>query len=101
MGNTYTNEVGEIEQALHQINKRLSLEQMQEIKPYMEKLTRSAVLMDTEIAKLNGKIRKRESEIEQAKEYCCDVLCLYRESWEGDNESLIEERCNKCRMNNL
>jgi hypothetical protein len=74
---------------------------MQEIKPYMEKLVRSAVSMDTEIAKLNGKIRKRESEIEQAKEYCCDVLCLYRESWKGDNESLIEERCNKCRMNNL
>lgn len=101
MGNAYTNEVGEIEQALHQINKRLSLEQMQEIKSYMEKLVRAAVSMDTEIAKLNGKIRKRESEIEQAKEYCCDVLCLYRESREGDNESLIEERCNKCRMNNL
>jgi hypothetical protein len=98
---TYTNEVDEIEQALHQINKRLSLEQMQEIKLYMEKLVRSAVSMDTEIAKLNGKIRKRESEIEQAKEYCCDVLCLYRESWEGDNESLIEKRCNKCRMSKL
>ena len=65
------------------------------------RLVCSAVSMDTEIAKLNGKIRKRESEIEQAKEYCCDVLCLYRESWEGDNESLIEERCNKCRMSNL
>ena len=101
MGNAYTNEVGEIEQALHQINKRLSLEQMQEIKPYMERLACSAVSMDSEIAKLNGKIRKRESEIEQAKEYCCDVLCLYRESWEGDNESLIEERGHQCRMNNL
>jgi chromosome segregation ATPase len=101
MENAYTNEVDEIEQALHQINKRLSLEQMQEIRPHLEKLARSAVSMDTEIAKLNGKIRKRESEIEQAKEYCCDVLCLYRESWEGDNESLIEKRCNKCRMSKL
>jgi chromosome segregation ATPase len=98
---TYTNEVDEIEQAIHQINSRLSLEQIKEIKPSMEKLVRAAVAMDTEIAKLNGKIRKRESEIEQAKEYCCDVLCLYRESWEGDNESLIEKRCNKCRMSKL
>lgn len=101
MGNAYTNELCEIGQALHQINKRLSLEQIQEIKPYMERLVCSVVSMDTEIVKLNEKIRKRESEIEQAKEYCCDVLCLYRESWEGDNESLIEERCNKCRMSNL
>jgi flavorubredoxin len=101
MGITYTNEVDEIEQAIHQINSRLSLEQIKEIKPSMEKLVRAAVAMDTEIAKLNGKIRKREHELDAAKSYVCNVLCTYSDGWDDEAGEPISERCEKCKMRNL